>query len=172
MQGIISLLLATGYLSSLAATHTGYLGLKRALAALAFTFLALGLLITFGRDNRRVAPVLNVVLPHAQLEVKQSWGISQGDRAAHSMIFQLFEVTLTSRRARGVDVDIYDFEFESNGSSYDNTFALGFRGCDLRDVAKNGTLTCLVALEVPQSATGSTLVFEDSVYKAWADVSF
>ena len=146
----------------------------RTLSTVTYIFLAAAILVTFSTYNRHVASVLNQVLPHAQLEVKQSWNVSRGDKTAtqNGMTFRLFEVTLMSRWARGVWANVYDFEFESDGATYDNSFVPEYRGCDLQKVPKNGTLTCLIALEVPQSATGGTLVFSSNTYKAWADVSF
>lgn len=172
VQGIVYLLFATSYVFLLVATPVSRSRPNYSLAIVACSFAVFGLLAVFGKDNRRVAPVLNPLLPHVELEVKQSWSISQGNRATRGMTFRLFEVTLTSRWARGVEVDIYDFEFESNGSSYDNTFAPEFRGCDLRDLARNGTLICLVALELPQNATSGTLIFKNAKYQVWADVLF
>ena len=174
VQGVIYLLLTVGYVFLLAALPAGRSSPNRNLAILAYVSLALGLLIIFGKDNRRAAPVLNQLLPHAQLEVKQSWKVSRGDKTAaqNSMTFRLFEVTLMSRWARGVWADVYDFEFESDGATYDNSLVPEYRGCDLQEVPKNGALTCLIALEVPQTSTGGTLVFSSSSYKAWADVSF
>ena len=174
VQGIIYLLLTVGYVFLLAALPAGRSSPSRNLAILAYVFLALGLLIIFGKDNRRAAPVLNQLLPHAQLEINRSWAISRGDKnaAQNGTTFQLFEVTLTSRWARGVGVDVYDFEFESDGKNYDNAFVPEYRGCDRQTVPRNGSLTCLIALTVPRSTTGGTLIFSSSNYKAWTDVSF
>ncbi len=174
VQGITYLLLMTGYVFLLAAASADRSSFNRKLAIPAYISIALGLLIGFGQDNRHVAPVLNQVLPHAQLEVKQSWAISRGDKAAaqNGVTSRLFEVTLASRWARGVGVDVYDFKFESDGATYDNTFVPEYRGCDQQTVLRNGSLTCLIALEVSQSATSGTLVFSSDTYKAWANVSF
>lgn len=73
VQGIVFLLLATGYVFLLVASHIDYPDLKRGLAALAYAFTAFGMLATFGGDSRRVAPVLNQVLPYVGLEVNRSW---------------------------------------------------------------------------------------------------
>jgi len=147
-----------------------------------YSALALALIVSFGPENRTLAPLLNRVLPHVEMRATQVRATTHlgGETAPEGTIFRVFDVTLQSRFARAVRVSTYDFELEIDGTTYEDVFYTA-RGasyfeesCEAKEtvLGANETLSCQLAFAVPRGATGGTLVFDDLDYRAWAELSF
>jgi hypothetical protein len=174
VQGLAYLLLSAFYILLIILARGVNPVLQRSLNVLMVVLPASFILITFGSENRRLAPALNRVLPHVEMDVVETWTITRGDESVLQTgnVFQVLNVTLQSRRARGVVVDGYDFELEVGGAVYKDALTDMAGSCDRKALPRNGTRSCYIAFAVPRDAAGGTLVFHSRNYTAWAAASF
>ncbi len=173
VQGLAYLFLVVFYIILSTLPRVDSPVLKRGLNALMLTLLTCFMLITFGSDNRHLAPTLNRVLPHVEMDVAEMWTLTRGDeRALQAGNTRVFSVILQSHHARGVGVDAYDFELEVGGSAYKDALYEMAGSCDRRRLPHNRTLSCYITFAAPENAVEGTLIFADRNYTAWADVSF
>lgn len=140
--------------------------------------------ITEASKVRQLAPFLNTVQPHLEMQAVQVKAINQRGsvRAQPGYIFRVFTLSLRSKLFAKVD-DVYvsRFSLELGDDTYedyepfwearnDRTLA---QSCHIQDLelAPNVTVTCQLVFEIPIKTQSGTLIYDDD-YKAWANVSF
>ena len=130
VQGITYLLLMTGYVFLLAGASADRSSFNRKLAIPACISIALGLLIGFWSRQSPHGSSLKSGASARSARGQAELGYLEGDKAAaqNGVTSRLFAVTLASRWAKGVGVDVYDFKFESDGATYDNAFVPNTEG--------------------------------------------